>query len=486
MAVYRQGMRHEDIKKIQEVLAAQRLYGGKIDGIYGSQTAAAVEAYQRAKGDITVDGIAGPETLGRMGLSYLGSSAQIGGGGPPPDYAAYGPSSGYGGIREDFVDYTDTDPTTRYPGLAGTDVEIWKNSDNGKWFAVYFVPGSSPRIPMLYEIRGQDDLKVFFPNQTPNPDETYTQAQINAYGAIRFGTSDALPKTGHPFMTFAEDYERAKEVMPWLNDPEVMAIWANADLQGRPVQQWELDGTAWWQEHNEAERDWLWLNARDPLSAQKLIEDNQIDAYLMFRDAGIAEPPAGLVEYMAMQYTNGTWSQKYLNDQLHEISGGTTSSGLDSGLQSWMNTNNVSVGPALNFTTDVKDAFSKWLGPAFGPSEEQVTEWAAKLRLSPQAGLDELTEYLRGQRLALFPMYENPDLTYEDIASPWRNEAFRVWGQRVDETSGMFMNILKANDGDEAGKILRKQGLKQGIGQVENDALSNLMAGAGGQVRRPV
>lgn len=51
-----------DVRSIQEALKADGLYKGMVDGIAGTQTRAAVKAFQ-AKNDLLVDGIAGPDTL---------------------------------------------------------------------------------------------------------------------------------------------------------------------------------------------------------------------------------------------------------------------------------------------------------------------------------------------------------------------------------------------------------------------------------------
>ena len=57
-----------DIKLIQKKLKNWGYYKGSVDGIYGSQTKAAVRLFQKRNG-LTVDGIVGNKTLAAMGIS---------------------------------------------------------------------------------------------------------------------------------------------------------------------------------------------------------------------------------------------------------------------------------------------------------------------------------------------------------------------------------------------------------------------------------
>ncbi len=61
-AILRAGSLGQDVRRMQEVLKIVA------DGIFGPMTLAAVKDYQSQNG-LTVDGIAGPQTLGHMGLA---------------------------------------------------------------------------------------------------------------------------------------------------------------------------------------------------------------------------------------------------------------------------------------------------------------------------------------------------------------------------------------------------------------------------------
>jgi chitosanase len=60
-------MQGDDVKELQEALAAKNLYAGKVDGVYGEITAASVTAFQKSAG-LTADGIAGLATQTALSL----------------------------------------------------------------------------------------------------------------------------------------------------------------------------------------------------------------------------------------------------------------------------------------------------------------------------------------------------------------------------------------------------------------------------------
>jgi len=68
------GSRGEEVKKIQTKLKNWGYYNGGIDGIYGSKTFEAVKKFQRKNG-LTVDGIAGKNTLNALGITSTSNSS---------------------------------------------------------------------------------------------------------------------------------------------------------------------------------------------------------------------------------------------------------------------------------------------------------------------------------------------------------------------------------------------------------------------------
>lgn len=76
-AVLRQGATGGEVKEVQRRLKQWGYYSGAVDGIYGSQTVAAVKKFQQKNG-LTADGIVGKATYEALGMN---ESAKVLGGG---------------------------------------------------------------------------------------------------------------------------------------------------------------------------------------------------------------------------------------------------------------------------------------------------------------------------------------------------------------------------------------------------------------------
>lgn len=62
------GSRGTEVKAVQEKLKERGIYKGSVDGIFGAGTKEAVKKFQKQQG-LTADGIAGPATLKKLGVS---------------------------------------------------------------------------------------------------------------------------------------------------------------------------------------------------------------------------------------------------------------------------------------------------------------------------------------------------------------------------------------------------------------------------------
>ena len=70
-ALSRMGSVGNEVTSIQNALKSRGYYTGAVDGIFGSKTLSAVKNFQKAQG-LTVDGIAGPQTLKALGVASSG------------------------------------------------------------------------------------------------------------------------------------------------------------------------------------------------------------------------------------------------------------------------------------------------------------------------------------------------------------------------------------------------------------------------------
>lgn len=73
-AVLKQGMSGTQVRTLQTKLNSLGFNCGKVDGIFGSKTTAAVKRYQSSKG-LVADGIVGAKTAAALGISLSGSSS---------------------------------------------------------------------------------------------------------------------------------------------------------------------------------------------------------------------------------------------------------------------------------------------------------------------------------------------------------------------------------------------------------------------------
>lgn len=77
-ALSKYGSRGSEVTQIQTKLKRWGYYSGNVDGIYGSQTVAAVKKFQKKNG-LAVDGIAGKNTLAAMGIYNSSNSSSSSG-----------------------------------------------------------------------------------------------------------------------------------------------------------------------------------------------------------------------------------------------------------------------------------------------------------------------------------------------------------------------------------------------------------------------
>jgi hypothetical protein len=357
-------------------------------------------------------------------------------------------------------------------------LDVWQVG--GRTFLVRMNDRISPPIPMVWEVEDQDRYQALGIQKV---DRTFgSWDEFYRTGASMWGGSLELRNIAHdPLEAVYGNWDALVRVRPYLDDSQVVTLFMQAAMEGRTVQDFELQGTNWYRTHTDTERQWLLMNAADPATANKLISDNRLRIADMFAQSGVDNASPELAQLVADKITQGTWSEAYAVTQIKLLADPFAGGDLDAELKAFQR--------GLDTTRSREDVVrglvNEWLGPAYAKnwSNEHVESWAGRLRNNPD-GQQDLVDILRRHRLALFPEYQNENLSYEDIAGPWRGVFANVWGQTPDETDSFFEQVVRMNDRAGAEKLLRSEGLKRNNRTVVEDLMSNLNGAFGGQIRR--
>lgn len=357
--------------------------------------------------------------------------------------------------------------------------EIWKI--DGKAYVIYTVPGSEPPIYLSWEVPEDDIEALFGPDVTPKYNKVIDQAQADSMGVLNFGNTNELANyDDDPFTSWAQTMETQAASQPWILDEDYQALIAMATLEGRALTDAEIQSTQWWQDHTQAEREWMKVYHGDPQTAQTMLEDNRIKTLQLLKEAGVENPSEDLVNAMADAITTGVWSVTQFNNQIKAVADPFSGIQIDSMITQYLG---ESTGTTMEGEDLVDSLVREWLGPVYGAwSDEDIQKWAGKIRNDPDAQ-QQLVAKLQAQRLSLFPGATDPTLTYDDLAQPWRSFGQNIWGQQMDETDPIFAQLINNNDAAVNGALLRKEGLDREIGTVEQSFEKQTLTGVGGTLR---
>jgi len=368
---------------------------------------------------------------------------------------------------------------------------------------MYTVPGAGTMykglpIRMFYEVKGNDLYKAGILTQdAPYEINLFlTEEEIDDF--IVAGNTAELPgndpntnQAPHPFLSFVDNLTTQAQIAPWLLDKESISLLAEAALEGREVSEAEWRVTDWYQEHSEAEREWLRLYNADPSTATAQKNDYKIQVSRALQAAGVTggfdsatgqekAPPDALVSWIADKWVSGTWSESQTSEQIALFADPFKSGVRDTDFTTYLSTAGVD---GLERTAEkedrVRQLYTQYLGPVFGKlSDAEVSQKAGRLRNDTDYEAA-LIEQLKNNRLGLFPKYTNPELTYEDIVTPWRNLTTSVWGEAADETQSWWQDMVGTNDFTSGTATLRSKGLEMGNNQVTIEATEALQSALG-------
>jgi len=359
----------------------------------------------------------------------------------------------------------------------------------GSLYIVYEVPGANGEVYegspvyMAYEVVGNDlvNAGLLTKGETaPQPNAIVDKTFFDNTSVVAGNTQQLSALIDNPFASFVETITEQSQVAPWITDSEVVGLIAEAALEGREVTDAEWQTTNWYQTHNETEREWLRTYYADPSTATQLTTDAQIAVANSLQAAGVSNAPEALINWVAGKYVSGEWSQTYTTEQISLFADPYATGKRDASFENYLSSTALTgVDRTTEREREVRELYSKWLGPTLGKlTDQEAAEIAGKLRDDPDYQ-DQLVQSLKQSRLAAFSAYTNPELTYEDIARPWRNLTTSVWGQTADETQGWWQEMVKSNDFAQAQNTLREKGLEQDITQVTTDATQALQQALG-------
>ena len=363
---------------------------------------------------------------------------------------------------------------------------------DGNLYLMYAVPGqgqlyTGATMFMAYEVVGNDIFAAGLLTEgasAPTANYSMDKKFFDTVAIVAGNTNEIIGIEDDPFASFVETYSEEAQLRPWLLDPEFIAIQAEAAIENREISDTEWRLTNWYQTHNEAERAWMDLELSDPAEAARQLNDLEIFYENQLSSLGVSGVPDGLVQWISSKNISGQWSDTYTAEQLNLFSDPYKSGDRDAELQNLISTSGFGdVDRTAAREREVVELYRKWLGPTLGSlTQDEVSEIAGRLRDDPDYE-DALIQNLKQNRLAAFSNYTNPELTYEDIARPWRNLTTSVWGQTADETQGWWQEMVKTNDFAKAQETLRTKGLEQNVTQVTTDATQALQQALGqGQV----
>ncbi len=379
-----------------------------------------------------------------------------------------------------------------------TGAEYW-NVD-GNYYIVYFIPGTG--VPVYYDSSLEDLKNIFGDIEFAEIEATIKTPTTSEWSqAIRFGDSLELADPNiydpsqSPWVSFVETLAKEANVSPWLNDEEMLNLLAESTLEGRTVTDAEWQSTNWWRSHTQAERDWLLLAQSSttdfagslPADAQNKIDNDRLGIKNLMEQSGISNPSDELINWVSEKFTTGTWSEAYTADQITVLSDPTLEANLDTDLDSFITSGAIDYDTTRAGESQVKRLVKEILGPVFGGNlaDSQIQKWAGMVRNDPDAEI-QIRETMMNMKKGIFGETYNDELTYEEIAAPWRGFTTNTYGRTIDETSTLFQDVVKSNDVGKATTMLYNAGLKDGGSEkIKNEVLSNLVGQfGGGSVRR--
>ena len=399
---------------------------------------------------------------------------------------------------------TETETTEEEVSTGFQNTQLWEV--DGQKFVVFPVPNSD-----LYIRYSATDtlLDLYYSSGRVRPEvQTITEdnekwINSNMFGSLAEVDEDILLGQKEPFQGLIDKWDVAKKYRPWLEDDELYGIWLEAFIEDRDILDEEWKTTEWWRTHTKEQRDWLLLSqSKDigslPADARAYLNNNLIKFRDMFKAAGVTNindiknaKGESMLDWFSFQFTSGEWTELQAMDQLKAIADPSTGIELEEAVTNWFNglPEGTTVETTKKFEAQVENLANEWLGPLYGVlTDDQKSNYAGMIRNAEteQVGADMVVDRLKAIRGTLFGEYDE-SLTYNEIATPWRNYSFQLLGQRMDETDSTFVDVVKANDQRTATQMLTEWGINNNAATLLDKVTDDIGQATGaGQIVRGI
>ncbi len=377
--------------------------------------------------------------------------------------------------------------------------QIW--NVNGQKYIAFDIPRTG--LSMAYTAT-DEQINNFFTvdkpqEQTINSDSDKWSKSFQAGNIVEVDVVNMEASgVGGFFEQVASNFDRVKAVRPWMEDDEMYSLWLESVVENRDIADFEWEGTNWWQTHSQEERNWLLLSqdkdlSQLPADAEALLSNNRIKARETLRQNGVTNPDQvtyngeTLTEWFGNKLTTGTWTELTWLNQAKALGDPMSGIAREDALTSWLEGSEAQPTATQAGVATAQALALEYLGPLYGQYED-VSKYAGMIRNaeSEQVGRQMVIDDLKNVRKVLFSTETyDENLTYEQIAQPWRNFSFQLLGGRVDETSADWIDVLNANSQEEATKILTTVGLNDGNKNVMDKVTDDIgsFLGVGSQSR---
>lgn len=375
--------------------------------------------------------------------------------------------------------------------------QIWEY--NGQKYVVWQVPGTD--YYMRYAVSETQLNQFYSGRERPIVQQANVELWANSlyFGNLEELDNRVILQGENPFVGFTEQLDAAYKANPFLReDKELLSLWIQGLVENRDIADYEWQSTDWFTKQTQERVDWLILSRgksiNDPnlnADAVETRDENRVFWRAKLLAGGVQDidkivdaDGTTFAVWFADQVTQGFqgWSDTLAEAQILALSDSASGIEVNADIKNWLDGKGTLGGTRTGQTAAQNTAY-KWLGPLYGKLDPASLEEAAGIYRNAESDivgqqlLDDKYKAMRKSILGTDVYDEN--MTYEDIATPWRNFVFNFLGERMPETTDAWLSILKANDQTEANKILTIFGLNNDNKKVLDKVTDEMATGVG-------